>query len=291
MKSKLVFTAAFTALIASNLALAEGESVVTAPAAGTSTASAPQKAANVSDFLSVVYSTTYHGSSLSDPFNFRAAGPNGKLGSGPQYFDGDITALYKVSPDFGVGLYVPFLFSPVSGLSANVPTQGLTNGDTGLAFHFHNIIKTASLRVSSMVYLQAPTSSYSASRKMDIGIKATPSIRYQEPGSPLAVGAYTEIKDYAGSLSGKNIKLWALPYVAYSLSDTFAVQGAFEYETDHNVGGHGLDTYESDFQPGFIWSISKNVSINPYAQFFTTPTKDNTINRTALGAFIRAQIL
>jgi hypothetical protein len=125
---------------------------------------------------------------------------------------------------------------------------------------------------------------------MYAGFETTPYIRYVVPHSRFTVGAWTEVKNYAGSRSGKLIKTWWNPYVAYSLTSKLEANLGYELEYDSFSGvPGGFSVYESDFQPGLNWIINSHVVINPYLQFFTNNRL--SYDTMAFGANFVARVL
>jgi hypothetical protein len=128
---------------------------------------------------------------------------------------------------------------------------------------------------------------------MTFAIKTTPNVRYLIPQSNFKVGAWTEAKSYLGVTQGKAFKLYAAPYVGYSLSDSLALNVGYEMEADHypipGISSLDFKSYQTDLQPGVVWNITPHIMVNPYVQLFTG--NKVTLDNSALGAVISATLL
>ncbi len=240
----------------------------------------------LSDDLYLNYFATFHGPQFDHLDSPNTVNQSGNISKYGMNFDSEITAAYLVKPSLGVGISVPFIFSPVLG-------QGFTLGDLGFKAFEKKLVTTQTLTIGSSLFIQAPTSQASQDRGMTLGLKFTPFVRYFVPHSRFTLGAWTEEKDYFGvsplARDKKDFKLWALPYVSYQLSEHFALNFAYELEAHHDVGNSALSfsMYQTDFQPGFVYLLNSKVSINPYAQLFT----GNSVNGSlAFGAVISATL-
>jgi hypothetical protein len=235
----------------------------------------------------VTFFSTVHGTPLNDvtsPYTLDHNGNKTKSPANAIYFDSEVAGSYVLNSDIGLGVVVPFLFIPVQG-------QGAILGDVGIKTFNKHLISGGGFNLSANLILQAPTAKASRNRDMDFGVKSTPAIRYAIPSSRFTVGSWNEAKWYAGVAAGKTLKLYAQPYVEYSLSQSFSLNVGYEMETDHMKGDSNLNftTYQTDLMPGVIWRVTPQVSFNPYLQIFTG--KKVATDATAFGAVINAAIL
>lgn len=253
-------------------------------AASTSTATSAATGRSIMDQLYLSYFATFHGPNLDNPGSSRTVKNDGTLDPKSSVnFDGDITAAYLVAPSIGVGPYIPFLASPVRG-------NGLTLGDVGIKLFDKKTVNSNGFTLATNIILQAPTSDYSQDRKMQYGIKTTPSIRYVFPNSRFSTGAFTEAKAYVGAKKGKDFKLWAGPWVNYKVSPNFSLNMLYEMEADHFPGKPDFDftSVLTDLQPGVVWNITPKVLVNPFLQIYTG--EKITVGRTAIGAVVSATL-
>ena len=234
---------------------------------------------SVTDRLFADYFTYYHGPSLSD---LKAAESVDNKGRPSKFavsgLDSDVNVAYIVGKEtgFGIGPHVPFVIQPTKGGQFGL-------GDVGLKLFQKKTITTENFRLSTGLYLQAPTSEPSKARGMDFGVKLTPNLYYDVPDSRIRIGAWTEFKWYANVKVDKVYKAWAAPYVSYRISERFLLNLQYEMEAHKNVDNDPLQfiAYQNDIQPGVIWMITKHTMINPYVQIFTSgPIATNT---SALG--------
>ena len=249
---------------------------------GSSSSDASSILSNLHDNMYLNYFGIYHGAPLTSMDSTKTVGPTGVPSkTNAINFDSEITAAYMITPSFGIGPDVPFLMVPVLG-------QGIILGDVGIKAIDKKTVYKNGLIISTNLYLQAPTSKASEARNMDLGIKTTPSIRYTMPGSRITLGAWNEIKEYAGVTSDKTFKLYTQPYANYQLSKNFSLNLGYEMEWHHNVGyaAARFTTYQTDLQPGFVWNITPKVIVNPYIQIFTANAMST--DTAAVGAVISA---
>jgi len=233
----------------------------------------------VSDFA------TYYGPNVDHPSNF-TVNSRGEESKQPMYFDNEITAAYLIDSAkvLGIGPTIRFNYSPVLG-------KGFEWNDVGLKFIDHRFISTSNLHVAVNFYVIAPTAAWSKAAGMRYALKTTPSIAYDLPNSQVTIGAWTELKDYVGVNYGTQFKVYYGPYAKWRLSKHFALNLLFEEEYHHDKGMNGakLKLARRDIEPGFIWTISNRVSVNPYVAFYI----DNKLSadHASLGAVMNARIL
>jgi len=264
------------------------QSLQPAITAGASTTSA--QVGGISSPLDKIYmglTSTFHGTPLNNlgsEYSVDRTGKEKRSNYNSILFDSELGTGYRISKNVGVGAVVPFLMSVSRG-------QGFILGDVGLKVYNNHTIDAGGLHVATNLMLQAPTSDSSADRDMKFAVKTTPSARYSFAHSSFSTGVYTEAKDYLGVSKEKTFKLWALPYLQYSVSDNFALNMGYEMEWHHDVGrkGLGFDTYMTDLQPGVVITVMKGVIVNPYVQFYTMDKVD--FDHAAVGAFMSANIL
>lgn len=197
-------------------------------------------------------------------------------------FATDVTAAYLVTPDIGVGTYLEMNITPVLG-------QGLQWLDIGVTTFDKKLVHRNGLTVTANAIVEVPTDTYDINRGMVAGLETTPSIRYEVPHSRFAVGAWTELKNYTGSTSGKLVKTYYEPYVSYALIPHLALNLSYELEYDHYAGTSGMQVYETDIQPGVLLYITPKIMINPYVQWFTN--NRITADTACFGATIVARFL
>ncbi len=254
-----------------------------APASGSSSESQTK---SFLDHVHLSYFAIYHGASFTEPTSARSAGYDGRPSDrGLINFDSEITAAYMVEPSIGVGITMPFWLYPVQG-------RGFVLGDVGVKTFHRNVVNSNGLRVSANLIVQAATSDGSKARDMSVGFKSTPTIKYQIPESRWAVGAWTELKGYAGVSSGKTFKLWLDPYVEYSFSKSLKFVMGYELELNHDVGMNAplqFRTVMSAIEPGITWVVSPKFTVGPYLLIYTN--NEITADKTALGAVISAALL
>lgn len=243
------------------------------------------------DNIYVGYFGIFHGPRINDlgsPYTLNHDGSTPKKtfsdGSNDMNFDSELTTAYMLDNDWGVGLTTQFYAYPVQG-------YGVTMGDFGLKTFNKHLVHTNNLRVYANLNIQLPTNDYDNQRGMDVKFKSTPYARYDFSNSRFSVGTWSEMAYYAGVKTGNQYKLYAQPYVLYQTTPNLAVDLAFEVETDHVATarkGSYFQTSETDFMPGFIYTFSKKLIVNPFVQVFTGP--NIALNRTGLGANISATL-
>lgn len=229
--------------------------------------------------------TNYHGATLSDPVGSRTLDHNGKPSrSAMVNFDSEFATGYRLSPSVKLGVIVPFFVYPFPTLGEN-----MTLGDVGAKVSW-KAIATDNFHLDANLAVQPPTSQYSRSKNIRMGIKATPSGRYDFDAIPLSLGAWTEVKEYVNA-SDKNLKLWALPYAEYQIVKNLAFNVGYEMQWYHYTGRPNgkIANYLQDLQPGLVWRAMKHLSINPYLQIYT----QNKLNSdsTAFGVIANAALL
>jgi hypothetical protein len=243
------------------------------------------KEGEILEHLYANYFATYHGASLSEMDSTRTVDRFGAPSKQLMFLDSEFTAALKINPDMGVGPVVPFLLVPVQG------TQNFIMGDVGMKIYNSHAISAKGFNLSANLILQAPSSDASQARHMRYGVKTTPALRYSVPNSDFMVGAWTEVKYYAGVTQFQTFKLFAEPYVAYKLNKTLSLNLAYEMDWRRNVKKAPLDfaAYQKDLQPGIVWMPSHNILVNPYLQLFTD--KAISAKTSAVGAVVSATLL
>jgi len=265
-----------------------GASVVSSAAPAASNVSSAQASApdstSLLDHFTAGYFAVYHGASLNDPGSSFTLDHNGfRNTSNAVYLDSVADLSYLLTKSIGVGAYVPFFIVPAPG-------QHFVMGDAGVQFFDRKTVDSDGLRVFTNVILQGPTSDYSQARGQTLAVKTTPYVMYDLPHTNFKLGSFTEAKAYLGVNSAKTFKLWAEPFVRYSLSESFALSLAYEMEADHFFGKPTLDftSYQTDFQPGVIWWITRKIMVNPYVQIFTG--NKVALDNSAVGAVVSARL-
>jgi len=239
------------------------------------------------DHLYLDYFTTYHGPTINNVTSPNSIDNTGR--STPfalSGLDSEITTAYLIDKEraIGIGPDIPFVAEPTQGGQFLI-------GDVGIKAFDKKTIKTDNFRLYTNFYVQAPTSAASQARHMDFALKTTPYMYYDIPDSRFRVGAWTEFKWYADVTTDKILKAYAAPYVSYRLTEKFLLSLEYEMEAHHNVGNDPMQFvgYQNDFQPGFIYRITRETLINPYLQFFpSTPLATNT---TAIGVVFYSVLL
>jgi len=250
-----------------------------------SAVAAKPAAPSILDQIYVNDFTILHGPNIANVTSSYQADHNGKPSTTAGVnFDNEITTAYLFNQNLGIGPDIPFLWVPVMG-------QGFILGDLGIKGFERNVISSNGFSLYVGAYLQAPTSVASQARNMTFGAKITPALRYVVPHSRFTLSLWTEEKEYAGVTSGKTFRLYASPAIAYQLSPKFSLNLGYEQDMQHFVGDPGMSfsTYQSDFMPGVIWNVSKQVMLNPYLQAFTTTGW--SANTLAVGAMVSATVL
>jgi hypothetical protein len=192
------------------------------------------------------------------------------------------TIAYMVTPQIGVGTYLEMNITPVFG-------EGWQWLDVGVTAFDRKLISGNGLTLSANLIAEVPTDTYDIGRGMAAGFETTPSIRYEIPHSRFSVGAWTELKNYAGAHAGKLIKTYYEPYVAYQLISQLSLNLTYELEWDHFVGGPGMQVYETDIQPGLLWYLTPKIIFNPFLMWFTNNRM--TADTACFGASIVARVL
>jgi hypothetical protein len=261
--------------------------------AGTSTAE-ESEFSKVMDKVYINYFGIFHGpetTNLSAPYTPNAHGVEPTKcysdGSNCMDFDSELTVAWMITKDIGIGPSIQGYVFPVKGYGAVI-------GDSGLKIFNKHFIRTEHFNMYANFYIQAPLYDYDRERGMTLGLKMTPYVRYDFAGTRFSVGAWTEEKAYLGVSdqiqNNKATKWYANPYVLYQQTAKFAWNLGFEVEADHMAGHRTFDMtlYQTDIMPGFNYSITPRVILNPYLQVFTMDKI--AIDRTALGMAISATI-
>jgi hypothetical protein len=194
----------------------------------------------------------------------------------------DVTAAYLITPDIGIGTYIEMNITPVLG-------QGITMLDVGLTTFNRKLVYHNGLTIFANAIVEAPVDTYDIQRGMIVGLETTPYIRYELPHSRFSVGAWTELKNYTGATSGKLVKTYYNPYVAYQILPQLSANFGYELEYDYFAHSTGMSVYETDLQPGLLLFITPKLIFNPYVQWFTNNRL--TMDSAAFGASLVARIL
>ena len=249
-----------------------------------------ETSSNWTDHLYVSYFGIFHGpriNQMDKPYTLNHDGSTPKAalsdGTGDMNFDSELTTAWLVDNDWGIGLTTQFYAYPVQG-------YGVTMGDIGLKTFNRHLVKTNNLRVYANLNIQAPEG-FDATRHVDVKFKSTPYARYDFSGSRFSIGTWSELAYYCGAQFSNQYKIYFQPYVLYQTAPKFAWTFAFEVETDHTAtprAGSYFQTSETDFMPGFTYTFSRHLIVNPFVQVFTGP--NIALNRTGIGANISATL-
>ncbi len=240
------------------------------------------------DNFSAGLTSVYHGATLADPTAGSTIDNKGNLNKNfTANFDNEASFAYKLKNNFSFGPVVPFLVLT----RADKNNDNFILGDAGVKLSHHHTIATDHFALSTNLIVQAPSSDSSKNRGMRYAIKTTPSARYTFSDPRFTLGAFNEGKYYAKVVKGTTLKLWTLPYVNYKASKNFSWNLAYEMEWHRDLGRGALEftNYRKDIQPGFIWNATKNISVNPYLQFYTN--KPLTLRDAGIGTFISATMI
>jgi len=222
------------------------------------------------------------GGRLSDVGPYEANPTTGQMTKQAMTLASTATIAYMATPDIGIGTYLEMNITPVFG-------QGWEWLDAGLTIFDRKLVNRNGLTISANFIAELPTDSYDINRGMIAGIETTPSIRYEIPNSRFSLGAWTEVKNYTGSTSGKILKTYYEPYVAYSIIPQLSLNVTYEFEYDHFAGTSGMQVYETDIQPGLLYFITPKIMINPYVMWFTNNRL--TADTACFGAALVARVL
>ena len=286
-----LLAAATTALISTSAFAAE--SAVTVPSSATPAAAIPtmtttakgQTTNGILDKFYLNYYTIYKGAPLDNMGSNYTLDRTGKVNTTHKtMLDGTLSAAYMLDKDVGIGPVIPFLLIPGPG-------QHMDLGDAGIKLFNRGTIASYGFKVDTNLIVQAPTSTESQARNMSFAVKTTPSVRYNVAHTNFAIGAWTEAKAYLGVTAGRTFKLFAEPFVSYSMSEHVALNVQYEMEANHYLGASTFDftNHKTDLQPGFIWFITPRILVNPYVQIFTG--NKITAENSALGAVFSATVL
>jgi hypothetical protein len=286
---KTALTSLFSVVLLPMVATAQTTSTANpAQAIGTSEqALSPDTSSFMSlDHFRVNLFSIYHGAPIQDMGSPRTIDRNGRPDKKVAInFDSTLSAAYTFTgSSYGFGIDVPFLLIPVMG-------EGFVIGDVGARVFDSKLVNAGPLTVSMPLSFQLPTSESSKAKGLDFATSLSPIVRYVVPQSNFTLGSFTSVKHYAGVRSGKQLKVWAQPFVMYRLSEAFALNVAYEMEWHHIKGVQGvkLTTHQDDLMLGFTWNISKKTFINPYLQVFTTDKV--SLANTAVGAVLNVAML
>jgi hypothetical protein len=202
------------------------------------------------------------GGRLSQLGPYEANPTTGQMSTEPMTLASTATIAYMATPEIGVGTYLEMNITPVLG-------RGWQWLDVGATIFDHKIINRDGLDVSVNFIAELPTDTYDINRGMVAGLETTPSFRYAIPHSRFTLGAWTELKNYTGAHSGKLIKTYYEPYIAYTLLPQVLLNVTYEFEWDHFVGHGGMQVYQTDIQPGVLWYLTPRLMLNPFLMWFT----------------------
>jgi hypothetical protein len=240
----------------------------------------------LTDHAYIGITSTLHGPELNALDSPLQLDHNGNFSgkNSPLWFDSDSIVGYKVTKDIVVGADVPFYLAVTEG-------YGFIVGDVGARVKALTLYRNGGLLINGSMYLQAPTSTYSKAMDMWMGLKFTPNVIYTFPRSRFTVGLLTEEKEYFHE-KDKSFKLWGAPFVQYQVAPKLSAQLLYEMEAHHNPptnpNFYDFDGYQNDLQPGLVWFVSPQLTVNPFVQVFTgRPALDHA----ALGLFINATVL
>ncbi len=241
---------------------------------------------NLSEYGTLSYFGTYRGASITNFGSSLQPRPDGSQDpTNPNSFESTITAGYKINKDLITGVVGHFYLFPW-----NDPTGGnqkIQLLDPILFLSRPGLINSQGFRLDTRVTLQLPTSKYDIllSRHLTTAITWIFNARYETLASKLTVGTYGFIRGYIPSYDtlskAPSYTVTAAPYANYQLSDNLAASLWIDLlGATRNYGTgffSGLQTSAVDIEPGIIWDITKNISLNPMLNIYPgSPTLAST---------------
>ena len=235
-------------------------------------------------FYADIY-TLYHGPTLDSLGSAYSVDATGRMNrAATTGLESEILAGYVLDRErlIGVG-------PDVSVINAPVPGQHFVMGDSGVRVFWKKTVDTPTVRVSTDIYLLAPTSPASRSRNMDYAIKTTPFAWYDV--DRYRIGTWSELRYFAGVTEGTALKAYLAPFLQYSFNDRLVLNVIYEMEGHRDIGMGPLQftNYQTDLAPGLIWKVTRDTFLNPYLKFF--PRSPLGAGTTSIGVALYSVLL
>lgn len=229
--------------------------------------------------------TNYHGSTLDRVGSAYSVDATGRMNQkATTGLDSEFLGGYLLNRDRLIGIG-----PDISFVNASVPGQQMVIGDSGVRAFWKKTVDTSTVRVSTDIYLLAPTSLASQARHMDYALKTTPFAWYDF--DRYRVGTWSELRYFAGVSEGTTLKAYLAPFLQYSFNDRFLLNVVYEMEGHRDIGMGALQftNYQTDLEPGLIWKVTRDTFLNPYLKFF--PSSPLGADTTSFGVALYSVLL
>jgi hypothetical protein len=194
----------------------------------------------------------------------------------PISLESKLTTGYKLNKDTVVGVLTHFFYYPVGypiGTGQNIQMY-----DPGFIFRKSNLIQKNGFNVSTRVVANLPLFAADMLVSQNLATSITPALitTYEIPRIPITLGIFSYLRGYIPtphSIPGHSTyEIYIAPNASYQFSKSVAATLWVDLIQVSRKEGTpfftGMDNAMMDVEPGIMWDITKNISINPILNIY-----------------------
>jgi hypothetical protein len=256
----------------SKASISTSSSVSADAASGSSVATEQESALDwMRNNMTVSYTNWFYGSSANDPLNGSMPGKDGKESE-------EYTPINMVNR-----ATLGFKTSATTVLSANYEStfqatgkREYVNVDPFLRFQKSKLMEQGRFSLDADLRFYAPVEKKGIAQGRLATVRSTQYFKYSPPASRASFVLTTYVKGRAHRSGRKekaqDLEVYAGPEVDYQITPNLKAMVLYEMAAQHmrkDDTTAGLINKGTDLEPGIVWDISKNVSLNPYLNITT----------------------
>lgn len=177
-------------------------------------------------------------------------------------------AYYRLNPDLKVGVLTQFAIQPWDAKTA------FEMRDPALRLKHSNLWSKAGFQLKSDLRLYVPATSSSQAKGMIAGLRTSPALNYDIPGTRISLGLDTMLRLNAFNSTGTGrasaLQARVSAYANYNFRDNLSA-GIWSDLTQPEISardGSASNGSLANLQPNVNWDITPAISLNPYLNFF-----------------------
>ncbi|MBK9294511.1 MAG: hypothetical protein IPM57_08710 [Oligoflexia bacterium] len=216
------------------------------------------------DKLSVKYSNTFFGPSLTSPFSGTHFDSEEEGGKAPLELENSLQAGYKLNQDAILGVVTKWVWHPVP--SENQPFMLL---DPYLRLSHAKLLTKGNFNVAADLRVSAPVSEKSIAHGLITSVASEQETTYEIPESRFTIGLTTFVQvnfhNEVDHQEGDSLELHLSPKLEYKVSNSLALNMVYELtRTQPRFADVAVAQPEgSILEVGAVWDITNTLKFNP----------------------------